>query len=40
MSGQPNRYANSASIFRDKYMEALNSRANADEYNLQANKKL
>jgi hypothetical protein len=38
MSGQPNRYANSADIFREKYMEALNSRANVDEFNLQANK--
>jgi hypothetical protein len=38
MSGQPNRYANSAEIFRNQYMDALNSRANVDEFNLQANK--
>lgn len=38
MSGQPNRYANSAEMFRNQYMDALNSRANVDEFNLQANK--
>jgi hypothetical protein len=38
MSGQPNRYANSAEKFRNEYMDALNSRANVDEFNLQANK--
>jgi hypothetical protein len=38
MSGQPNRYANSAEIFKNKYMDALNLRANVDEFNLQANK--
>ena len=38
MSGQPNRYANSAEMFRNKYMEALNNRANVDDFNLQANK--
>jgi hypothetical protein len=38
MSGQPNRYTNSAEMFRNQYMDALNSRANVDEYNLQANK--
>ena len=38
MSGQPNRYANSAEIFKNKYMDALNLRANVDDFNLQANK--
>jgi len=38
MSGQPNRYANSAEMFRNQYMDALNSRANVDDFNLQANK--
>jgi len=38
MSGQPNRYATSAEKFRNQYMDALNSRANVDDFNLQANK--
>ena len=38
MSGQPNRYANSAEMFRNQYMDALNIRANVDDFNLQANK--
>jgi hypothetical protein len=38
MSGQPNRYSTSAEKFRNQYMEALNGRANVDDYNLQANK--
>jgi uncharacterized coiled-coil DUF342 family protein len=38
MSGQPNRYANSAEMFRNQYMDALNNRANVDDFNLQANK--
>jgi len=38
MSGQPNRYANSAEIFKNQYMDALNLRANVDDFNLQANK--
>ena len=38
MSGQPTRYANSAEMFRNQYMDALNSRANVDDFNLQANK--
>ncbi len=38
MSGQPNRYVNSAEKFRNEYLDALNLRANVDEYNLQANK--
>lgn len=38
MSGQPNRYATSAEKFRNEYMDALNSRANVDDFNLQANK--
>lgn len=38
MSGQPNRYANSAEMFRNQYMDALNTRANVDDFNLQANK--
>jgi len=38
MSGQPNRYANSAEMFRNQYMDALNMRANVDDFNLQANK--
>ena len=38
MSGQPNRYANSAEMYRNQYMDALNSRANVDDFNLQANK--
>ena len=38
MSGQPNRYANSAEMFKNQYMDALNLRANVDDFNLQANK--
>ena len=38
MSGQPNRYATSAEKFRNQYMDALNNRANVDDFNLQANK--
>jgi protease II len=38
MSGQPNRYSTSAEKFRNQYMDALNIRANVDDYNLQANK--
>ena len=38
MSGQPNRYVNSAEKFKNQYMDALNLRANVDDFNLQANK--
>ena len=38
MSGQPNRYANSAEKFKNQYMDALNLRANVDDFNLQSNK--
>jgi hypothetical protein len=38
MSGQPNRKANSAEKFKNAYMDALNLRANVDDFNLQANK--
>ena len=38
MSGQPNRYNTSAEKFRNEYMDALNMRANVDDFNLQANK--